>query len=469
MPSPAYSLALFEGAAQRFGSSRPRYLEGLFAPQRAFVDDRSKRKAALCGRRAGKTEGLVGWLLDGCYETPGETSVYVSLSQKHARRILWNTLKRVTRRIGLGMDYNEQSLIATLPNESRIWVTGCPDQSQCEDLRGDRYKRVAVDEAQSFPSWLEYLVNDVIDPALMDLDGELALSGSPGLTPAGFFYDVTDGEQAWPTHRWTCLDNPHVPGAKYLARKLKENRWEEDHPTYQREYLGRWVRDDEAIVYPYDARRNAYTELPEGVYTRVLTIDLGFKPDGCGFVIGASRRGFPDWYAEKAWREHELVPQRLSARIAQIRHEWAARGKPIHRIAVDEGALGKMIAEGLRFDGLPVIAAKKRDKVGNIHLLRGGLLAGTVHVHPFECRDLIEEWQLLPWNEDRDDHEQSYVDDCSDSTLYNYTEHRLLYTPEEEPDAADSPKAQEAERKALYEETRRKVLQKQRGAFGRRR
>lgn len=435
-------------------NGEPTYLSAMFAQQRAFINDPARFKAALCGRRGGKTESVVAWLIDGAHKKPGTVQAYIALSQRNARRILWTTLHRVCKRHGVQATFNEQTLECRFPNGSKIWVTGCDNKAQAEDFRGLPYFRVAIDEAGSFASWLEYLVDDVLTPALLDHTGELALVGSPGLVPLGYFYDRTDGDRQWSTHRWTCLDNPFVPGSAELERLKRENNWDDNHPTYVREWLGRWVRDDAAIVYPFDPLKNI-GDMPlaeERVY-RVLSIDLGFKPDPCAFVIGASRPGDPTWYGERAWRREMLTPMRLSAEVSQVLHEAKIDGKPIDRVVVDEGGLGKSIGEGMRADGIPCFPAEKTNKVASIHTFRGGLIAGTVKVAPIKCQQLREEWMVCAWNDTRDDHDERCLDDLCDSALYNYREHRLTYQPEPNP-----PKAGTREWHAQYKAERLKAL-----------
>lgn len=425
----------------------PPYVSGLFPAQRAFVEAVTRRRVALCGRRAGKTEGVCAWLLGLTRRYPGEQVVYVARSQRSARRILWPVVRRIMQRYGDAAGVAElvdQSLEVRLRNGSTLWVTGVDSQADSEALRGSRYAGAAIDEAASFPEWLEYLVDDVLSPALMDLRGDLALCGTPGLVPAGFFWEVStgDGERAqWPTFRWTMLDNPHVPGREELARVQRENRWGDDHPTLRREWLGEWVRDDSAIIYPYDPARNA-GRAPEGasVY-RVLSVDPGFD-DPSAFVIATSVRGDPTIYVERAWRRGGLTVAGLAAQIDQARLD---RERPCHAVVVDQGGLGRMIAEDLRGTyGIPCVAAQKPAKQVTIHEVRGAMLAGTVKVDPHHCQELIAEWHTVPWSDERDDHDPRIGDDLCDAMLYNFRAHRLAYIPEREPPSPESPEGRAA-------------------------
>ncbi|MBM4442553.1 MAG: hypothetical protein FJ027_19215 [Candidatus Rokubacteria bacterium] len=104
-----------------------------------------------------------------------------------------------------------------------------------------------------------------------------------------------------------------------------------------------------------------------------------------------------------------------------------------------------MIAEDLRKTyGIPCIAAQKSAKQTAIHELRGAMLAGTLLVDPMQCQELIAEWLSVPWNAERDDHDERIRDDLCDAMLYGYRAHRLSYRAEPEPPSPDSPEGRAA-------------------------
>lgn len=424
--------------------------------QRIVFDARHKRFAVKAGRRGGKSHLFTAWLVDGWQNYPNETSVFIAQTAGHAYRILWRSLLRFEQQYKLGLKLNEAKLTATFPNGYQIWLTGCSTWREVEKLRGPRYRRVAIDEAGSVPAEiLEYLVEDVLDPALMDLDGELALSGTPGVIPKGYFFERTTGigEQGavvqWPTFEFTCLDNPHVKGRAYLNKKLKENGWSEDHPTFRREYLGQWVIDTTAIVYPFVANRNGFliADLPtdRGKTRTVISVDLGWHDD-TAIIVSSSHRGHPDVWYRSAWKMPNLLPGRIAAEIERRRQPLILAGESVE-IVVDTAGGGKTIAEELKQRyGLPFQAAEKRDKKAGIELLRGGLLEGLVHVDPYECGPMLSEWSALPYSDDRSDHHDQYPNHCADAALYGYRRHRLPYRPEIEPPKAGSEQWHKAER-----------------------
>ena len=141
-------------------------------------------------------------------------------------------LKLVSRAGGMMVEH---------PNGSSLWLSGCDDRSEIDKFRGQPFKRALIDEAQKYGPWLRELITESIDPGLADLQGTLALSGTPSPTPIGYFYEVTTGgvKGYAPAHHWTVLDNPYMPHARaYLEEQRELNGWTEDSPTYRREWLG---------------------------------------------------------------------------------------------------------------------------------------------------------------------------------------------------------------------------------------
>lgn len=452
------ALQAIAGAAGRVSrdETEPPFLAGLHAPQKAFVLDTAKRKCALAGRRGGKSEGVAAWLLQDADKYPGELSLFIARTAGHAKRILWATLQRIERRHRLGLKFNGAELTVTTPGGHIIWLSGAKDFAEVEKFRGPRYRRVAIDEAGTFGSdLLEYLIDDILDPALMDLDGELAMCGTPGAVPAGFFYARTTGDHdtltAWPTHRWTCLDNPHVAGADYIARKKLDNRWSDDNPTLRREYFAEWILDLQALVLPFVAARNGYFDLPDGQWTYGLCIDLGAGDDqrSTSFIVGATRRGHPEFYACFAEKRSGMIPSSTAAHAEVLIREWGCR-----MLVVDEGGLGRGYADEFRKSfGLGFIAAQKSKKKAFLELVHGDVLSGMFKVHPFKARELVLEMQVAQWSEDRSDIDDRFEHHAIDGAVYLARAMLSRYKPELEEPKVGSPEWYERERQRLRKET----------------
>ena len=269
--------AVLAEADRRWG--RPRWVEECFPPQRAFVEDAARMKAALTTRRAGKTEGCARYLLREIRRKRAVTCVYIALTRMRAKELMLPLLRRLDTQHGIGLEVNHSDLVVTMPEtDSTIMIRGADDARKIERLRGDKYALVIIDEAASFPvRVMRPLIPEVLLPALADLQGTLCLVGTPGAACLGIFHDVTTEDNTpFSVHRWSVLDNPHLPHAQAEMRlQMDFNHWTADTPGYRREWLGQWVRDEQSMVYRYARERNACDVLPEGVWHYMLGIDYG--------------------------------------------------------------------------------------------------------------------------------------------------------------------------------------------------
>lgn len=440
--NPELAKAIIAGLQlERDRADTPDYVKALFGPQLRFFDDQSKKKTAVCSRRAGKTEVVGAWLLDGARDDPGGLSVYIALSRNNCRIILWATLIAINRRHNLKLRFREidNQLMVETPNGHKIWLAGCKDTAEIEKFRGIKLRRAAIDEGASYGSYLKALVQDVLEPALLDLNGEICIIGTPGVIPAGFFYDVTtgagtgiDAAQQWSTHHWTVEHNPHIqirdvesqkernkeikranaPGyvnersRRYLNEKLKENNWSRDHPTFRREFLGEWVRDEGALVYPYDKNKNKMHELPESSdWTYAMGIDVGYV-DSTAFVVGAYRRDHPEMYIVYAEKREHMIPSSVAAHIERLQRRFG-----IDQVVMDTGGIGKGYAEecSQRY-GLYIEPAEKTKKRAFIEIVRGELLSGSIKFDVREASELLQEMGNLVWDDKREKPSEAFDD-----------------------------------------------------------
>lgn len=462
-------------------TERPKYLEALFLKQQEVAADNARRLACLCTRRSGKTHFVATKLLQCAEENPDGTSLYIALTKGHARRNLGKTLRRLKRQYDLPIRETERDgqLLWIHKNGHEIWLAGCKDKTECEKFRGDYYSLVIIDEGQSYPmpprkrvvgrdedaeenrELLEYLVNDVLDAALLDTNGQLIITGTPGVLPHGFFWEVTTGDGArpqWKTHSWSVFDNPHIPHAReWLNQKMAANGWDWEHPTVQREWLGKWVADTAAIIYPIEPgvnlwypetdREPCWTHLPGATeeWHFVLGIDLG-NDDATAFVLTASRRGFAEIYVLRTWGGSEMTQAQRAAEWMRLKHQMAQTGHTIHQTVVDCGGLGKAMALDLNKDyGVACEPAEKQHKAANIRIVRNAITGGRLKFNVFETAPIRAEMCVLPWNDKRTDHHESYSDHWCDALLYATREHSVHETWTENPPEPGSVEAINAE------------------------
>ena len=227
--------------------------------------------------------------------------------------------------------------------------------------------------------------------------------------------------------------------------RLKRN-WAEDHPTFLREYFGEWVHDTEALVYPYEASRNAIGRadsvdpreqaraIPDAPMHKVLGIDLGYE-DSTAFVLLGYVPGYPRVFVLESWKRQHLIPSAIAAHINQ----WKQTHRP-GQIVADAGALGKgYVEEFNQRYGLGVAYAEKQHKMAYVEMLRGDISSGALLFDPFKTRDLLDELAVLQWNEDHDGFDERFQDHCADALLYAWRACKAGYRPEFEGPRVGSP------------------------------
>jgi hypothetical protein len=391
-----------------------RFMKSLHEKQVLFAEDKSTRKAALCTRRAGKTTVSAFIMCRTALEYEGCLIPYITITLDNAKKVMWEELKILNRKWGFEMVFNETTATATFPNGSRIWMLGAKHKDDIERLRGPKYPLVVLDEAASFGAHIENLLQEVLEPALLDYEGTMLMIGTPGPVPAGLFYEVTNGKwENWTVHKWTLFDNPYLPEkVRNLEYLLRTTRSSVEDPKFQREYLGRWVIDDSNLVYRFNPARNVYAQLPEEDWYFNLGIDLGFNDD-TAFVVGAYSHTSPNFYVVETYKEPKMDITSVANKIKEYDAKYAFTRK-----VIDSGALGKMIvAELSARHGLSLEPAEKKDKLGHIENFNSDLLMGRILIHE-TANELMTEMMELPWAEGKREEHSGYANHLTDACLY---------------------------------------------------
>lgn len=423
------------------------FIRDLFDKQQDFIYDTSDHKTALCSRRAGKSYTAVAYLIKEALDNNGVTCVYLALTRQSAKRILMQELNNFNNRYNLGIVFNRAELTATFPNGSSILLAGADDASDIEKLRGSKYALVIIDEAASFGVHIETLIDEVIEPALMDLSGTLCLLGTPGANASGYFYNATtnnntstasEADQAagdipdedrvlWSNHHWTVLDNKPLRKTKdipkWLAGICRRKGWDEDHPIYVREWKGKWSTTDNDLVYQFNPAINTFYKMPEPLpgeqWQHVLGIDIGYK-DAFTITVAAFSNKRPTVYIVDQFGESKLIPTVMAEKIAIYRERY----DPVAMVA-DAGSLGLPIVEEFKQRyHLNIKAAEKNKKVAFIDSVNGDLISGRIKVR--EGLPVIAEMARLQWDKDsnRTKENPNQKNDHADSFLYSTRECR---------------------------------------------
>lgn len=435
----------------------------LFKNQLEFVQDPSRFKLALTTRRAGKTVSCAAALMATALEEPMLVCLYITLSRTNAKKIVWRELKKIDRQFGLGFVFNESELSAIAANGSIIYCSGASDRTEIEKFRGLAVKIAFIDECQSFPDYIRDLIDDVIAPALMDHSGTLCLIGTPGPIPTGFFYEASQGGY-WSKHVWSFWDNPHIKNAKAVFdEELKRKGVDASNPSIQREWYGKWVLDTDSLVYHYSEKDNHYEALPKGHLNYIMGVDLGFN-DADAIAILAWSDVSPCTYLVEEQITRKQGITELVSQIESLRSKY-----DVSKIVVDQGGLGKKIAEELskRYK-IGVQAAEKVRKAEFIELMNDCMRTGTLKAKKdsrFADDCMKVEWDVDKSTPDKKIISKRFHSDICEAVLYAWRE-SYSYThqpPKTAPKYLSKEWAKEEENRMFDAELEKLMQEKQDG------
>lgn len=335
-----------------------------------FVKDQSKYIAALTTRRAGKTTALAHRFLRTLLKHPNSFCPYIALTRDSARNIMWQIMQTESKRFHIEAQFTESNLTMTLQNGSRLQLFGADMKNFIDRLRGIKTPGAAIDEAQSFRSHIEQLIDDVLIPGTLDyVDGWVAVTGTPGPVPQGFFYDITEKRKNnYSVHTWSLFDNPYLPDPKkFVEDVIRQKGWSSDSPTLLREYFGRWVIDLDVLLIRYLDHCH-YDQLPNLKWNYILGIDLGFNDADALAVLAWSPQDPATYLVEEIVTNKQGLTE-LVRQIQELRTRYT-----FAKMVIDEGGLGKKLAEEMRRQHqIPVHGADKTLKLQSVAFLNDAM------------------------------------------------------------------------------------------------
>jgi hypothetical protein len=486
-----------KGLDTRVLEQRRRLRKKLFRQQLELVEDSGRFKAVLCSRRAGKSYAGGTALVDKCLEVPGANCIFITMTRGKAKRLLWSWLHRIGAELSLGLTFNNTELTATFPNGSMITLAGAETAADIEKFRGEAFDLAVIDECKSFPtSLLDELVDDVIGPALGDNLGSLILMGTPGAMLQGTFFLATgpeattvvekkgkrlaisrrwddrnderykDVEFSWSFHSWSTKDNvkkPHL-WAEALAQKLRAG-WQDEDPTWRREWLGQWVDDDSAFVLRYSSEKNSWTPNPEWSDTHgldpahewhyVLGLDLGYDDDFDIEVFAWSDTS-PLMFHVAGFNAPGMEVQDMALKL----REFVDRFSGFDVMVGDRGGLGKVILATLDSQyGLYVEPADKNEKRDFIELMNSDLVNQKLYF--LKGSNLELQATTVQWDETKKHVDDNTPDHAIDASLYiwRYCYHHYSRNRHVMPDkgSADYYRKQQIEEMQTFEKRHRRA------------
>ena len=251
-------------------------------------------------RRAGKTKGLLQWMIhcglnintQGRPHDSPPRLLYAAPTQKMAKRIAWNYLIEASKIIPGTHVLGGDQPILTLPNGAKIEVLGAHNP---DNLRGT-YVDVAVLDEYAYMN--PDVVHNVLNPQLLDYKGRLVLCS----TPAGRndFWRQYDSYRKKPSASWgaySCNINESgvFPPEQMEAEKEKYIA-QGNIESWEREYMCNF---DAPVAGSYwgkiIARLRAeemITDVPFDPTRKVITCwDIGLRDDTAIWFMQATAGG----------------------------------------------------------------------------------------------------------------------------------------------------------------------------------
>lgn len=412
--------------------------EFCFKEQLEFISDGSRYKTLCKSRRAGGTTALAAWFIDKGLRTKNGDFAYVTLDRGTAERIIWPELQRISQAHSLNLKFNYQKLWVEFEGGSILYLASGKDRNEVNKMRGKPFRLVAIDEAQSFrDSLLTEMIDDVLEASLIDYGGTLVLCGTPNASCSGYFFRATTHQQ-YKHFFWTMRENPYITKKRGMSMDaiildhLKTKGITEDDPTFQREWLGKWVRDDNALVYKFNSQKNSYDVLPAySDLTYVIGVDLGYD-DSDAVIVWAFSQKIPCIYQVEEFKKSGLTVSELATYLKSIIDKYQL--KNIYKIVVDTGGLGKKIHEefAARWN-IQCFPAQKSEKLHYISLFNDDLKRQRIFVK--KGSEYADELNLLQWDGDAIGkvEDSSFENHLCDAGLYAYREClHFLHKPEVE-------------------------------------
>jgi len=449
-------------AYQDIDFARYRIRASLFDEQIQLMSTKKKMAMLLCGRRSGKTVAIAAKMVELAITHDAGTILYVTKTVSQAYKNVWQYLIDFATVTGMLYKASSADYTITFETGTKILLSGSDTIDQVDKLRGQPYLAAFVDEVQSI-KYARFLVDEIIRPATKDFTDPLIVLAGTAPRAANTPWESwwTKADMSTLKLHWTMKENIFIPNHEtVLDEVLKEEGLTEDHPRFQREYLGMFMYDTEARVYIIDDK-NYFTwgefdswcvpppgwnaprpKVPFGVDDPEKDnpwddirfaggLDYGFS-DSDAFVITAFSISKPERYILYQYKQNHTGVGDIAAAVRKGIEEVASKSDMFRRalendefkIYCDYAGAGSKITFDLRNSyNLPVVNAIKQDKDGAIDMLQEDIRKGRLKLEkdsPFD-----EEAKSIVWQRDENDVIHRVIDDdafhpdVADAVLYS--------------------------------------------------
>lgn len=449
--------------------------------QRDILMSKSSFKAKIAGRRAGKTESNTIDAIDQAITVPGSKILFIALTFTRAIELYWETLKTVLDELGFkpvqrsedGVSTSRTEGVMVIENGSEFHFHGNSTAVEREKLRGSKWHLVVIDEAQSHKD-MKVLIEEILEPALMDYKGKLIISGTAPRVRNTYWEKIFTEDRRFKVWNWNITHNPFIPDHETaLARVREEKGWNENNPTYLREYLGLVAYDDDALVFRLNDKNRFTDEImlawldnqsPEDIRF-VAGLDFGFRDSDAFVIIMYSETSNEKWIVYEHKQAGADVTQLCDAikeglvyiKTSPLFQRSYHRDCPIYADTSDQ----KISLELSNRYGITVYNAIKYDKAMAVQNLQEEVRFGNIkakHGSEFDKESLLIVFKRDEANDTitREIDDETYHPDMMDAVLYALRHYWLTHSQNHAIDKLDIKQNNEVDEFLQAQQSRRK-------------
>lgn len=376
--------------------------------QKTVVESPARFKILRCGRRTGKTYGIIIDSISLSMLYPGLSMAYIGLTYGHAKDVVWEDYLKLA---GDLIEYkNSQELLIRFKNGSRIKLYSW---DSIDNMLGKKYHKVYCDEA-AVPKNFRQAWDNVIEPTLLDFHGEAWITSMP--RGKGHFKQLIDeskGKADWTDFHFTSYDNESIPD---VGADLDRKRKEIAPSVFAQQYLAEFT-DLEGRIYTEFNRDDTLPNPPFEPVKWGLSIDFGYNHPLAAYLYAIGADDQVHAYRELYQRGLDVGPRTEAIRkLIDGRNISIAVGDSEDPMAVN------FLSKELNINIQP--AAKGKGSVlETINNVKSGFHSGNLTINE-ACVNLVDELEIYSWKLDKAGNETDEPikenDDGVDSLRYGY-------------------------------------------------
>lgn len=272
-----------------------RIVKKAFPIQQHILNDLNKLIISMAGRRAGKTDVIKKKITSVLISKEDAKVIYIAKTISVGMQQIFEGVLDLLKEFSVEIvESNRTEGRIKLDNNAELFIRGNSSTEEREKLRGFLWDLAIIDEAQSQTA-LPYLINDIIEPALIDRKGQLFIAGT-GPRVRGTYFEALWSETEkfrGSRYNWNLTDNIFIEDHENVLNQiLIDKKLTKESPLFVREYLGKIAYDDDALVIRL-SDHNFFTDADLTTWIRsqprsdikfTAGLDFGFR-DANAFVI----------------------------------------------------------------------------------------------------------------------------------------------------------------------------------------